>query len=355
MSVLGWTIAAPQTIPACAWLVSDESYTLDLVANLGAQFLLVAVASLVGVAILRHRRAAAALLLCCALHLIPLLTGRAAFWPREVGAADATRSPEVVRILHYNDSTQTPPEPIARLVDRANADVVHLLCPSVAVQMAVRDRAGLLSRYAGVIRREWKPFEGSGDTKVTAAAIASRWPIRAVDLAAEPMGEFVLAGVVERPGGPFAVIAAHPRSPRTEARWIEGNAVVAAIARGADGFRRQGLPVVVLADLNATPTGSRSRQLYIQAGLRRCKPVLKFDGTHPNQVTRTLSVTDKRVLFDARWPARIAIDDAISSPDIGVRGWSVWPALGSEHSPILIELSVPIPAAGAGTPNPADR
>ncbi|MBY0262192.1 MAG: hypothetical protein K2Q20_07590, partial [Phycisphaerales bacterium] len=201
----------------------------------------------------------------------------------------------------------------------------------------------------------WKPFEGSGDTKVTAAVIASRWPVRAVDLAAEPMGEFLLAGVVERPGGPFAVIAAHPRSPRTEARWIEGNAVVTAIARAANGFRRQGLPVVVLADLNATPTGSRSRQLYIQAGLRRCKPVLNFDGTHPHQVTRTLSVTDNRVLFDARWPARIAIDDAITSPGIEVRGWSVWPALGSEHSPILMELSVPIPSAGAGTPNPADR
>ncbi|MBY0262068.1 MAG: hypothetical protein K2Q20_06970, partial [Phycisphaerales bacterium] len=118
VSVLAWTIAAPQTIPACAWLVSDESYTLDLVANLGAQFLLVAVVSLVGVAFLRRRVPAMALLLCCVLHLIPLLTGRAAFWPRAVGAAAATRSPEVVRILHYNDSTQTTPEPMARLVDR---------------------------------------------------------------------------------------------------------------------------------------------------------------------------------------------------------------------------------------------
>jgi len=352
---LAWIIAAPQLLPACAWLVREESYRLDLLANLGAQFLLLAAVSLGFVALFRRRGPAGLLLLCCALHLIPLLTGRAAFWPRDVGPADAERAPGVVRILHYNDSNQSPLEAIERLLDTSNADLVHLLGPSVKAQIAYIYSDDLAPRFTGVIKREWAPYENGRDTKITGAVVASRWPVRAIDLAAEPMGDRLLAGIVERPGAPFAVIAVHPRSPRTEARWIEGNAVVAAIAKASIDFERRGLPVVVLTDLNSTPTGHRSRRLYIDAGLRRCKPALLLDGTHPNQVTRTLMAGDTRTLFRAFWPARIAIDDALVSPGISVDGWTVLPALGSEHSPILMELHVPIPPAGAGSPTPANR
>jgi endonuclease/exonuclease/phosphatase family metal-dependent hydrolase len=350
-----WGLTTGLAPLSLAWLFSEWSWTIDLIANIGAQVLLVTMAVLLAAAALRRRGVAMALLVCCLLHLIPLATGRALIFPRQPTPAGGQRDPQVVRFLHYNDSTRSPKEQIDRLMDESDADVIHLLSPIVAVQTAYMYDDGLRPRYPGVIKRFWEPFESGGNTKITAALVCSRWPIERVDFAqADPMGDRLLAGIVERPGGAFAVIAVHPRSPRNEGRWHEGNGVTNAVRLAANTFAEQGLPVVVLTDLNATPTGYRSRLLWRQANLRRGKPLLYADGTHPGEVFTSLQPGAPK-LFKAFWPLRLAIDDVMVSPGLEVTGWAVLPDLGAEHSPVLAEVRIGFSSPGPATPNPAGR
>jgi endonuclease/exonuclease/phosphatase family metal-dependent hydrolase len=226
------------------------------------------------------------------------------------------------------------------------------------MQNVVIDGHDLEDQFPGKLVRHWRPEPNGGTTEVTAGFVVSRWPITPLDthdLGAA--GDYLIAGAVQRPEGPFAVIAVHPRSPRTAARWEVGNAVIEAVATLTRRMAEQGLPVVVLSDLNSTPTGYRSRHLYQQAKLRRAKPLFSWTATYPDQITWGSGPTRSLPLA---WPAAIAIDDALITPGIGVSGWTVGPRLASEHLPVIVELtipqgSVPNPASPPSTPLPAGR
>jgi endonuclease/exonuclease/phosphatase (EEP) superfamily protein YafD len=153
----------------------------------------------------------------------------------------------------------------------------------------------------------------------------------------------------------FAVILLHPPSPRSVERWLAGNEVVEAAVEMASAARQAGLPVILLADLNSTPTGWRSRRLT-QAGFRRCKPLTSALGTWPthaalntdgsglpNQSPPGASTSafqpdpDDRALV-GRWPLSIAIDDAWVSDEWRVTGWSRGPSRGSDHWSVVVDV-----------------
>jgi endonuclease/exonuclease/phosphatase family metal-dependent hydrolase len=342
VTVLAWTLATPLILPACAWVFSEFAWSIDLVANLGAQFLLLSLTLTILIACLRRRGPLLLAIAACLLHLPPLFMHRAAYLPRSATEPSDSRSADVVRILHYNDSTHSDTETIRRLMASSGADVMHILCPPVKTQNIVIYGDGLRDEFPGRLLRQWRQRENSPETKITAAFVVSHWPITPVvmDTAREPMSDRLLAGIVERPGGRFAVIAMHPISPRTAVRWEEGNAVVNAAIHQARSFRAQGLPLVLLGDLNSTPTGHRSRLLCAEAGLSRAKPLFTLVGTYPDRVQPNLQ-SQKKTPVPGVWPMRLAIDDAVVSPDIRVVGWSVLPEPTSEHSPVIIEISVP--------------
>lgn len=322
-------------------MFSDRAWSIDLVANLGAQFLLLSLIVLLIVLALRRRGPVLVVLGSCLLHLPPLLLDRAAYLPKALSAPGESRPPSVVRCLHYNDSNRSEPDTIRALMDRSNADVMHILSPPVRLQTPVIEHDALRTVFPGRLLRPWRPRPAGPETEITPAFVVSRWPITQIPAdPKEPMSDRLLVGIVERPGGRFGVLAMHPISPRTSARWEEGNAVVVAAIRSARALRAQGLPVVVLGDLNSTPSGYRSRLLCSAADLRRAKPLLVADGTHPDQVPTSLR-TRATSTIRAHWPLRIAIDDAAVSPEIRVVGWEVLPEPSPEHSPIIVELDVP--------------
>lgn len=334
-----------------SWMFASWFYTADIIANLGTQVLLLSLA--VGVVLLacRQWRALVILAVAVCVQLWPLVSNRAAYWPREVCAA-APSDPDVVRFLHYNDSCLSDKRLVYDLMERSGADVLSILCPPVSMQADVNYGRGLEDRYAGKLTRQWGPSQDQYQTSITACVLVSRWPIERFDTSmAGPLGEQFIAGIVRRPEGPFAVVCIHPRSPRTPERWREGNLLVEAAIGVVNAIRATGVPVVVLTDLNSTPTGLRSRWLCDEADLRRAKPLFDPTGTFPRVVPLNIRSNEKSTIT-ATWPMALAIDDALVSPEIGVVGWTVGSHLASEHRPVRMDLRIPRTAAlGANKPD----
>lgn len=347
-SRVSWFAALGLLLIALSWPVAHWAWWLDLIANFNAQWLAVAVPlALVWLATYRMKQALLAII-ACLLLMVSLVPGRAAIWPRPAAlprdAAAATADPLLVRFFHINASTDSTGDEIERCMQGSGADVLSVLCPSVEYQREVIYGPRLADRFAGKLTRHWRPEPDGRATDITAAFLVSRWPLTRIDTAhLGASGDYLLAAMVERPGGPFAVIAVHPRSPRSPRRWAVGNAVTEATATLSHQLRDQGRAVVVLTDLNATPSGWRSRRLE-DAGLRRAKPLLVATGTYPIP----LGPGDDAQAGPRRpivWPLGIAIDDALLSPEVQLVGWSTMDRLESEHCPIVIDARIPAQSA----------
>ena len=347
---IAWALTIPALLLSSLWMFSEKSFRVDLIANLGAQILILCIAVAIIDAILRRPRALVFALLACAIQLTPLVEHRAAFLPRAPGPVSA---PGAVRFLHYNDSCLSDKVDVYALMERSGADVLSILCPPVQMQFDVIYGHGLEDKYPGKLLREWKPAPDKVSTEISAGFVVSRWPLTRVDCTfVGPMADRFIAGVVERPGGRFAIVAVHPRSPRSELRWNEGNQTVRALITLSRKLQNDGLPVVVLTDLNSSPTGWRSRAACDGGLLRRAKPLLYPDGTYPDVVPLNIR-TGQTSSIGAIWPLSIAIDDALISPGITVAAWTAQDRLRSEHRPVIIDLTIPPTPASA--PNPIDR
>ncbi len=350
VSRLAWTLSSCAALISMLWLFAEESYWLDLLANLGAQVFIVLLLTLLVVLATRRWRAVLVASLACGMQCVPLAMHRAAWAPRGLGPNAPSGA---VRFLHYNDSCLSQKRDVFALMERSGADVLSILCPPVQMQFEVFDGHGAADAYAGKLIRRWKPAPDSVSTEISAGFVVSRWPITRVDCAfVGPMADRFIAGVVERPGGRFGVIAVHPRSPRTPERWREGNWTIAALAALSRKMQADGLAVVVLADLNSTPTGWRSREACSAGGLDRAKPVFAFEGTYPDVVPLNIR-TKQSTAIPAIWPASIAIDDALVSAGVGVVGWGTLPRLQSEHLPVVVDLRIPV--EGTSAVNPSGR
>ncbi len=338
-ALLSVVVLAAIWLWALAWLAGGVSWCADLLANLAMQGLLIAVAA-AGVWLLARRRVLFTLaLLACLMHVWIISTGRACLMPR--GFEPTGRIPGAVRLFHYNASHKRPPDEVLAVLASASPDVASIAEPSVTLQTMVMYGDGLSDQYPYRLRRMYRE-RGPAD-RVGAGVVLSRWPLEPYptdDVVAEGIIEDVLAGVLTVPAAAigattdqrWGLIAIHPRSPRTAERWAHGNEVVRATAAVSKKMQAEGLPVVVLADLNSTPSGWRSRELFFEGGLRRAKPLLAPVGTYPSLVEFG------QHSFRGMWPGTIAIDDAFVSPGLYVRGWTRLDPAESDHWPVLTEL-----------------
>lgn len=132
--------------------------------------------------------------------------------------------------------------------------------------------------------------------------------------------------IVHAPGGSFALIQAHARSPRSASRWSAG---LDQLLEFADIVRRveelTGLPVVVAGDFNSPPTGVRARAFAIRSGLRRAKPATKLGGSFPSSAPAF---------------SGLAIDGVYASPGVRVTSWEVVGSAGSDHRGVVVGLDL---------------
>jgi endonuclease/exonuclease/phosphatase (EEP) superfamily protein YafD len=264
--------------------------------------------------LLRRRWAlGAALLLCASAQVASLDRVRAARAP--AGALD-------IRLLVFNTGTEPPrTDSLLRRLGASDADVVVLVeAPPELVRLLHRE-SPLASSYPHVLMR------GPSPDRTTWRIVLSRWPLE------DRRTDRQLVCVVGAPVGGFGLIAVHPASPRDPRRWRWGNQLVEDAARCARDLAEEGLPVIVAGDLNATPSGWRSRLLRDRASLRRCKPLLVPAGTFPASLPPAL---------------RLALDDAWVSDEFAVSRWRLGPAEGSDHASVRIDLRLDPGPGGDG-------
>lgn len=325
-TVVGWLIGAALLALCAAWLAAGSAFVVDLAANLTAQSAMAGVAF--GAWSLARRKWARAGLMfgAVALALAGIVPGRA------MRAGPPSEGEVVVRVLTMNAyAWNRQPEGLERLLLEVDADVVTLFEPPSEMLEFIRSSEALRAKYPS--------FELPERAEAGYRLALSRWPMervrrRDVPREVEEAEQWRLHGRTWRVDGPraFYVTMIHPESPRTEVRWRQGNedcrSAAAWISRTLGPF---GLPVIAAGDFNSTPSGWRSRYLVREGGLRRAKPWWKPAGTWP-----AWSV----------WPARIALDDVMTTPEWAVRSWTLMPpppigrkgVSGSDHVPVLVEL-----------------
>lgn len=314
---VGRIVAMVLLVLSPAWIVSGFTWPTDMAANLSAQLFLVT--AVLGLWWLLRRRWGLVVVsvVSCVVHGIVLIERR---------AARGTDQDDAMRVLVYNAHTRNPGADALELILMSGADVVALTEPSAELLDLIRDSDRIHAEYPYL----WLPDRARGGFRL----LMSRWPQAGSDgsgawvagASRTVIGPMRVARI-DRPDGVFMMVMAHPRSPRTWARWRAGNGDVEQVADAVtDLARSTGLPVVLAADLNATPTGWRSRYLTRRTGLRRCKPLLTPVGTYPASLP---------------WPVSVAIDDAWVSPGVRVASWKALGSGGSDHRAVVVDLVLP--------------
>jgi len=243
------------------------------------------------------------------------------FVPRAARFVGSPKQNKTVHLLTYNAETRRlDAQGAIDLLHSTDADVVAMNEAPASLLEVIKTDSYLAQRY---------PFREQPPWKMTnTRLILSRYPLDPLIDRSHLVPHDLRRGFrfvrVHHPLGSFVLMQLHPKSPRTPDRWRKGNALVqSAVAQirllGTD------LPIVVLADLNSTPTGSRSRYLSAQLGLARCKPMLHWQGTYPAFLPGFVE---------------LAIDDAWVSSDWRVVSWKALGSFGSDHRAVEIGLTL---------------
>lgn len=338
---MGWVergiscvLVVPVVLSGLSW-IADHLWGLvgwvsDLSANLSAQLAATGVVWGVWSAARRRWWGVTVSAVVVAVHVGLVAQGRAERISGQPGGGGS------IRMLVFNAHDAEGDRTAAlRLVQEVDADVVVLTEPNWPMLRAMRRDGELSGTYAWQARpppgwwmREW-------------TMVLSRWPMRQASWGQEGTeATGTIEVVVETPAGELTVVAGHPPSPRTIASWQRGNEIVVAMAEAARGAAAAGRHVVVAADLNATPSGWRSRALQRLAPVRRGKPMLLAAGTYPARW---------------RWPVSLALDDVWLGPGVKLERWTTLSGGGSDHRPVLVELVLERASAEGGGGSDRER
>ncbi len=240
--------------------------------------------------------------------------------PRQHSTGAPTVGQIPVRVLHWNvRHSNRDPEPLVELLVRHEPDVVILLETFGSMHVALREDPRIGSRYP---YRLTPRNVGKG-----MRVILSKHPLRGADDWSPPdRAEGPAYAIAEMHGVSVGLMAIHPLSPRTPENAATGRRSVRASATLLDERFGPTTPVVLGADLNASPTSARARSLYESTSLRPSKPLVRFDGTWPAGVAG---------------PLRVAIDDVWTRGPFRVIEWTTLDtAGGSDHRPVLVDLAL---------------
>lgn len=358
-SALGW--AVPE-LPGTRRIV----YWLDALAQFGAVFTALTLASLVFYALRRRWLYVALMLVVLAGHTFVLAPDRAAHAPGS-GAFSSTAPTslaplaptqgQTLRVLSFNVGPLNP-----RGLDALDAamaaepDVAALIELPTVIVRAVYD-TGTPEADALRARYPHRIIRAPVDTQNNWTVLLSRWPLEplgAPDPKPKDPDYFPIAAKVRRPGdrgGPFIMIAVHASSPRSFGRWVGGNIVTDRAASIAVDHMLQHFPVVLAGDLNSTESARRPRVLT-RAGLTLARPALNFEPTFPPNLGPVGAAIDHVLVSPGVMVTRFSTLREPAPPGRPAPKFSAQPegfvlaedtdSFGSDHRPLLVELVTPM-------------
>lgn len=326
-TALAWIAAGPFVLIALLTLASRHLWLADMAANFAWPLALLALVPFV-VAIACRRPVPAVL----ALLAIVTLTVRAVGVPRAEPGTQAD-----ARVLIFNAYAETTEhEKTLEMLRAVEADVVLLNEIDYELAVAIEADDALTARYP---HREFPEHDNQWTR-----GVMSVWPLTRLEQRDDRWRElrfeylYRRAQIVEHPGSPFVAGVTLFESPRSPARWRTGNdRLRTEAALIASDLKTHGLPVVIGADLNASPTGARTAILRDLTGLVRAKPFAETSGTWPASFPKAL---------------RVPIDDLLVTPDVRITSWTTLDhETNSDHVPILVTIELP-PAQAATSQAP---
>lgn len=280
----------------------------DLLAQFTAPALLPTLALAVGLALIRRFRWAAA---AGATAGLLVLAAWPQWFPPEGRAASAA---PVLRLYSANLWARNEDvAAIAASIREADADIL------VLIELGDAPAAQLETLLAGYPHRVVTPRvdRASGAAR---SVIASRRPLAAIP--DRPDGLHAVAAVAETPLGPVNVVGVHLTRPWPfQEQWgqISQTMALADIRRSLRG------PVVVAGDFNSVSSARIGRQMKDDVGLL---PAPGLPGTWPAALPPPVGVT---------------IDHVWRSPDLALVGRRLGRPTGSDHRPVVVELTRALP------------
>jgi endonuclease/exonuclease/phosphatase (EEP) superfamily protein YafD len=315
LRLLGWTVRQwLEALLFLAWtpvvgiaalvLASVDNRAVDLLAQFTAPALIATLLLTAGLGLLRMKAPAAMGLLASLLFVLGV-------WPQwfpEASQPDPDAA--IVRIysgnlFYLNNDTAR----IRQSIEAADADIVILIelagDPVLKIDQLL---AGYPHRVASM-----RLDQTRGPSR---SLIASRWPLTAA--ADPPGGLHAVAATVRTPLGPIDVVAVHLTRPWPfQHSWgqISQTMALDAMVESLDG------PVVVAGDFNSVSSARIGRQVQQDIGLR---PAPGFPGTWPADLPSALGIT---------------IDHVYASPDLAFVSRRLGRPNGSDHHPIVTEIT----------------
>lgn len=315
-----WASAALALLACTAWLGSVGSFLLDLAVTF-QHLLVIAVSVWAGVLFAARRwRPAAVCLVAATVGAWPLFDGRTGHLPAVDLASPP--GPGLVRVVSFNIGPLNERwEEDQAFAMGVHADVVVLLEVPWVLSRPILQQGSLDGTGWSWLHRGWV------EDLASPCYLLSRWPMRRVELpGVEHAERDILLARIEHPSGAFLMAGAHPHSPRTVQRWELGNEIFGRTLDALASERaRAGLALVLGADMNSAPAGSRARAAR-KSGLRMAKPLTGGAGSFP-----------------ADWPsvARVQLDDVWVAGGARVVAWSSVGGLGSDHEMIVADIRLP--------------
>jgi endonuclease/exonuclease/phosphatase (EEP) superfamily protein YafD len=274
------------------------AWPLSLIEHFRVQYLVVGIA-VVGCAVLGKRFFDAA--------LVAWLVNLAIVAP-DLGASAQGKSGTHVRMVLSNVlSSNRSYDKVAALIRESQPDIVAL------VEMRDPWFAELAPALAGYEKLEHGRDDNFGLALYVRGAIRGH---------VEYFGETVptLVAEIETRGVTATVIVTHPVPPVDKLAQSAQGKHLAALAGYVTSLRG---PIVLAGDLNATPWSRFFRRLVGTTGLCDSRAGFGYQGSFP---------ASSALL-------RIPIDHVLVSCDIGVRDRRIGSDVGSDHLPVIVELT----------------
>jgi endonuclease/exonuclease/phosphatase (EEP) superfamily protein YafD len=299
-AVITWLVWAALAIG----YLGTKAWPFDLFANFRVQYLGVFAVCAIALSIARWRKSALVAVLGVAFTTVTM----APYFPQQTLAA-APQSDSTFRLVTFNVWFRNGDR--QRLVDflrKSDADVVVL--QEIAAH-EVDEITALLPQFR---------YRTATPRVTRVLAILSRWPLEAEHLQL-PGGITRMSRVsVDWQGTKLAVYGAHLRWPLTRKKAWARAAELRLLASRASAETG---PVLIAGDFNLTPWSPYFDRFIEQSGLKDCALGQGWLATWPAQAP----------------PLRIRIDHCFASHHWQVQRVRVGPRLGSDHLPVIVDLS----------------
>lgn len=295
---------APVTGVAALILTGLDNRVVDLLAQFTAPLLIATLLTVGGLGLLRMTKAAGLAVLTSLLLFL-------AVWPQWFPGGPTPRADAAIvrvysaNVFYLNNDTAR----IRRSIEAADADIVVLIELARDPALEIDELLAGYPHRAASMRLD----QTRGPSR---SVIASRWPL--TPRADPPDGLHAVAATVRTPLGPVDVVGVHLTRPWPfQHSWGQISQTMALDAVVGDVAR----PVIVAGDFNSVSSARIGKQVRRDIGLH---PAPGFAGTWPGDLPAFLGIT---------------IDQVYASPDLAFVGRRLGQPTGSDHRPVVTELT----------------